>query len=169
MRLGEEEKQELENTYQELLNNPKIKMMQCIPMHRGSNCYLHSFRVAKRSIKRALRHKKLDLHAVLLGAILHDYYLYDWRADRDKFTHHGKDHPKIAANNAKKDFGISEEIEHIIKTHMWPINFKEFPKTKEARIVGLADTHIAFIEAMSSKRFKAKHMPKYLESIKTLF
>ena len=100
MKLSDEEKRELEEIYQAFLHDEKILRMKEISMHRGSNCYIHSFKVAKTAIKRALRHNKGDLKTILLGAILHDYYLYDWRNDRSKMEHHLSAHPHIAAENA---------------------------------------------------------------------
>ena len=169
MELSEVEKQDLENIFQDFFHNEKIRKMIEIPMHRGSNCFIHSFKVAKLAIKRALRHKKVDLKSVLIGAILHDYYLYDWRVDKDKRRRHLKDHPYIAIKNAENDFEIDDDIKKIIKTHMWPINIKNFPSSKEARIVTLADKSIAFKEAMTSKRYKRKRETKYLQGISSLF
>ena len=48
MKITPEEKKHLEELYQKFLNDEKIKRMMQVPMHRGSNCYLHSFKVAKR-------------------------------------------------------------------------------------------------------------------------
>ena len=102
--------------------------MKDISMHRGSNCYIHSFLVAKLAIKRALRkNKKLDLESILIASILHDYYLYDWRSDRSLLKHHGSKHPFISIENAKRDFNIDDKVASLIRSHMWPINFKYFP------------------------------------------
>ena len=169
MKITKERKQELEAIYQSFLNDEKILKMKDIPMHRGSNCYFHSFKVTKLAIKRALRHNKGDLYVILLGSILHDYYLYDWRIDKSKMKNHLKDHPYIAAENAEKDFGIHEPIKKVIKSHMWPINFTEFPKTKEARIISHADKTIYLREIICSKRYKKKREEKYLKQISTLF
>lgn len=169
MKLTDEQKQELENTYQEFLHNEKIIKMKEIPMHRGSNCYVHSFKVAKLAIKRGLRHKEVNLKTILIASILHDYYLYDWRSDRSKRKGHGSKHPYISANNAKEDFGINEEVMKIIHSHMWPLNFKEFPNSTEARIVSLADKHVAAIEFASSIKYKSLKNDKYLKNISTLF
>ena len=54
MEITPERKQELEDIYQSFLHNEKILKMKEISMHRGSNCYIHSFKVAKLAIKRAL-------------------------------------------------------------------------------------------------------------------
>ena len=169
MEIAEERKQELEAIYQSFLNNEKIQKMKEVSMHRGSNCYIHSFKVAKLAIKRALRHKRGDLYIILVGSILHDYYLYDWRIDRDKMKKHLSSHPYTAAENALRDFGISKDIQKVIKSHMWPVNFKDFPKTKEARIISNADKAIYLREIVCSKRFKKKREQKYLAEISTLF
>lgn len=169
MKITSEEKKQLEEVYQSFLNDERILKMKEISMHRGSNCYIHSFKVAKLAIKRALRHKKGNLYTILVGAILHDYYLYDWRKDRSKMKHHMSHHPYIAAENAERDFGIHESIKKVIHSHMWPVNITDFPKTKEARIISNADKTIYLKEIICSKRFKKKREDKYLEQIKNLF
>ena len=166
-----ETKNHLEELYQRFLNDEKIKRMLDIPMHRGSNCYIHSFKVAKLAIKRALRRKKkhLALENILVAGILHDYYLYNWRNNHDYRKKHARKHPYVASENAGKDFGINNEIKRIIETHMWPINFSDFPSSTEARIVNNADTSIAFKEAMTSIKYKMKRKQKDLEFISHLF
>ena len=169
MKISDEEKLELEEIYQAFLHDEKILRMKEISMHRGSNCYIHSFKVAQIAVKSALRHNKGDLRTVLVGSILHDYYLYDWRIDHSKMDHHLSAHPYIAAENAEKDFGIHEPIKKVIQSHMWPVNFSEFPETKEARIISLADKHIYVKEIVCSAKYKAKREEKYLRQISTLF
>ena len=169
MNINEDERARLEEIYQAFLHDERILRMKEISMHRGSNCYIHSFKVAKLAIKRALRHKKGNLYTILIGAILHDYYLYDWRVDTSKMRHHLSKHPYIAAENAERDFGIYTPIKEAIQSHMWPVNLKDFPKTKEARIISNADKTIYLKEIVCSKRFKQKRQEKYLTQIATLF
>lgn len=169
MKVSEEQKKHLEDIYSHFYNDEKIQKMNDVEMHRGSNTFLHSFQVAKLAVKRALRKRHANVEAVLIASILHDYYLYDWRRDRAKKKRHGRNHPYIAANNAKVDFDITDEVQKIIKSHMWPINFKEFPNTKEARIVNLADDHVALKEALTSRKYKKKRLEKTQNYIKTLF
>ena len=83
--------------------------------------------------------------------------------------HHMSSHPFTAAENAVRDFGIHEPIKRAIETHMWPVNFKDFPKTKEARIISLADKSIYSKEICTSKRYKMKKEAKYLREIEKLF
>lgn len=169
MVISEEQKLELENVYQSFLRDERILKMYEISMHRGSNCYIHSFKVAKLAIKRALRRHKGNLYTILVAAILHDYYLYDWRVDRSKMRHHMSSHPYTAASNAERDFGIHESIKKVIQSHMWPVNITNFPKTKEARIVSNADKAIYLREICCSKAFKKKREQKYLKQIEKLF
>ena len=169
-RITFEEKTKLESIYQRFLNDPKIKRLKEIRMHRGSNVYIHSFKVAKVAIKRAIRRKKqLDLEAILVASILHDYYLYDWRKNRELKKKHASSHPKTAAINARRDFEISDKVESIILSHMWPINFRTFPDSTEARIVANADNVVANKEVITSINFKSKRMDFYYKSIEKLF
>ena len=169
MKITIEEQNRLETIYQAFLNDEKILRMKNISMHRGSNCYLHSFKVAKKAIKKSLSRKDVNLEVVLLGAILHDYYLYDWRKDKSKLKKHGKNHPDVAINNAVKDFDISEEVKKVIKSHMWPINIKDYPKSKEAKIVSVSDKAVTIGESLTSKKYKQKRLDKYLSYISHLF
>lgn len=171
MRISEQERKELEDIYQQFLHNEKVMQMKNISMHRGSNCYEHCFKVAKKSIKRAdhSHFKNIDYKSVLIGAILHDYYLYDWRQERNKKKKHGKNHPHIASENSKRDFDISDDVKRIIESHMWPINRKEYPKTREAKIVSLCDKMVSVGEVLTSIKFKKKRRNKYLTYISKLF
>ena len=170
MHLNEEEKKKLEDIYQSLLHDERIMKMKDIPMHRGSNCYIHVFKVAKLSIKRAIKRKhEYDLKSLLYACILHDYYLYDWRVDKEKRKHHASRHPYIAVENAKRDFNISPEVEQIILSHMWPINIKKFPKTREAKMLMHVDNVIATREFLTTRGYKKKKEPQYLEYISKLF
>ena len=169
MKITDEQKKRLEDIYQSLKNDEKVAKMKEVPMHRGSNCFLHSFRVAKYAVHRGLRHRKVDLEVILYSAILHDYYLYDWRKDKSKKKHHGSRHPYIASELAKQDFDINDKVAKVIRSHMWPINIKEFPSSREAKILSFSDKHIAIREALCSVNHKKKKMNKYLKHIEKLF
>lgn len=165
----EDKKKHLEDLYQNLLKDEHVLKMKEVPMHRGSNCYMHSFKVAKIAVRKALKRKNVDPEVVLYASILHDYYLYDWRKDRSKRKKHGSRHPYIAAEQAKRDFDISEKTQEVIRSHMWPINIKEFPKTKEAKILSISDKIVATKEALCCKKHKKKRWERYEKHIAHLF
>ncbi len=163
-------KNELESIYNSLLNDERVLQMKSIPMHKGSNCYIHSFKVAKRAIKVALKYKKeLKLKALLYASILHDYYLYDWRVDKSKRSKHLYTHAELAVKQAKRDFEISDEIAEIMISHMWPVDLKYYPHTKEAKILVNADNYVATKEFMTTKKYKQKREDEYLKEIMNLF
>lgn len=71
------------------------------------------------------------------GALLHDYYLYDWHHCENKA--HAVNHPVIALGNAVQDFELSRRERNIIASHMWPLPPTRVPKCREAWIVCMAD------------------------------
>lgn len=170
MKLTNERKESLEKTYQFYLHNEAVLKMKEIPAHYGSNVYIHTFKVVKKVMEKAVKSRKnLDLENLLIASIFHDYYLYNWRTTKDRPHPHGKYHPLIAANNAKRDFNISEKAQTMIKTHMWPFNFFNPPKGKEARLLCNADTWVAFVECLIPRKRKLKNNEKYLNYISKLF
>ena len=170
MNLSEERKQELEKTYQYYLHHEAILKMKDIHAHIGSNVYIHTFKVVKKTMKKAVKsHRNLDLENLLIAAIFHDYYLYDWRTTKERPRPHGRWHPFIAAENAKRDFDIPNEAVGIMITHMWPFNFFTPPKGKEARILCNVDTWVALMECLTTRKHKIKKADRYLEYISTLF
>ena len=99
---------------------------------------------------RISKYLKLDYRSTARGALLHDFFLYDWRnhdvPDLPRKKFHGLEHPAIAVDNARKHFSINEIEEDIIKKHMWPLTLSP-PKYKESFIVSFADKYL------SSKEF----------------
>ena len=117
--------------------------------HHNSSIYEHVQDVAYLSY-RICKYLKLDYRSAARGALLHDFFLYDWRnhdvPDLPRKKFHGIEHPMIAVANAKKHFSINEIEEDIIKKHMWPLTLTP-PKYKESFIVSFADKYL------SSKEF----------------
>lgn len=161
---------EHQELYESLINDENIKQLLSIPQHRGSNTYIHSLKVCKYAYKLARRSVfEINYADLILGALLHDFYLYDWRTQKDKKKHHAHRHPYIALENAKKYFAVNSKVENIIVSHMWPINFFKFQKSREAILVSIADKHVSLREAMTSKKYKRKRVQETIESLKTLY
>ena len=71
--------------------------------HGTTSVYEHSLKVTQLSLKIALKlHLPVNRYALIRGALLHDYFLYDWHDDGHKY--HGFTHPYIAYKNACEDF-----------------------------------------------------------------
>ena len=170
MILTEERKQKLEETYRYYLHNKGVLKMKNIQAHRGSNTYYHTFKLVKEVMKKAVKSRKdLDLENLLIATIFHDYYLYDWRTTKERPHPHGKYHPHIAVENAKRDFDIPDKAVEMMETHMWPFNLFKIPKGKEARLLCNIDTWVALKECLTSRKYKQKTEAKLLKELETLF
>lgn len=108
--------------------------------HHTGHIYDHVSRVAyiAYSISKVL---SLDYHASARGGLLHDFFLYDWRErkmqDASKSLH-GREHPHIALENAKKHFELSHREADIIVKHMFPKTITP-PRYAESFVVSLSD------------------------------
>ena len=112
--------------------------------HGTINCFEHSFNVAYYSYKIA-KFLKLDYKSLTRGAMLHDFFLYDWRDTKDIlpkgfFNMHAFSHGKIAYNNASKLFKLNDIEKEVIIKNMWPVTIS-LPKYKETYIITLADKY----------------------------
>lgn len=142
---------EIKEHLADLLEKEEIQKMKDFIQHGRVSTYEHCESVVKVSDKlsKKLRLKNLDRHAMLRGALLHDFYLYDWH-DEDDGQHkmHGYHHAFVATDNASElaDVGLKEQ--EIISTHMWPLNLTKIPKSREAWIVCLADKYVSTKETL---------------------
>ena len=113
--------------------------------HHNSSIYDHVMDVAYLSY-RTSKFLKLDYQSTTRGALLHDFFLYDWRnhdvPDLAEDKYHGIEHPKIALENAQKHFTLNEIEKDIVIKHMWPLTLVP-PKFKESFIVSFADKYLA--------------------------
>ena len=117
--------------------------------------YQHCLKVARVAYDFAVKHRiPCDLRALVRGALLHDYYLYDWHDPNKGFRWHGFKHHRFALWNAEKDFLLSRKERNIIRTHMFPLTFWNIPGCREAWIVTLADKWVAAEETMLKYRKK---------------
>lgn len=112
----------------------------------------HVMNVANISMKLGnalkIRYSKREL---VRGALLHDYFLYDWHEEateengRPKSLH-GFRHPRIALKNAEEDYELSKKEREIIQKHMWPLTVTQVPRCREAWLVVAADKVAAVSE-----------------------
>lgn len=114
--------------------------------HGNTTVFEHSVNVAVDSVMLAEKLGiKVDLAKLIRGALLHDYFLYDWHQKDKSHSWHGFRHADAALKNAKEDFELSFIEENIIERHMFPLNPKP-PACREAWIVCIADKYCAIKE-----------------------
>ncbi len=140
---------EIEPLFGSLRNNDKIKQMADFIQHGKITTLEHVDSVARLSYKINKRFRLgADVDALVKGAYLHDYYLYDWHKTDGGNGLHGFSHPVTAKRNAIKDFDIDDKIQNIIESHMWPLSIMRIPRCREAWIVCLADKCVAIKETL---------------------
>lgn len=152
--ITEKEYEEFKEVVKKIINNDSFKKMKEIKQHRFTNCYEHSINVATRCfIYAKKRRMKIDVASLVRGALLHDFYLYDWRENKKEHLNHSFIHPSVALENAIREFGELNEIEKdIILSHMWPVTFFKFPKYKESFLVCFSDKICALKEFFGRRR-----------------
>ena len=123
----------------------KIQMMLSkYKQHGKTNVYIHSRNVAYYSflLAKFLEKRikcKIDYDFLTVGAMFHDFFLYDWHSVEGRPRLHGFNHPRIASQNAQKFYNINDKEKIIIESHMWPLTITKFPKTNEAKIICFID------------------------------
>ena len=119
--------------------------------HGSMTVHRHCMDVARYSL---LLNNKLGLkcnkHDLIRGALLHDYFLYDWH-DKEYLSQrkrlHGFWHPGIALRNAEKEYKLNDTQREIIKKHMWPLSVVP-PTCREAWVVTAADKYCSLMETL---------------------
>ncbi|MHB8074747.1 HD domain-containing protein [Desulfosporosinus fructosivorans] len=140
----------------DILNHDEYKQLASYTHHRPFTTLEHSIRVAQIaydwSIRLEDRKIRLDTQALIRGALLHDFFLYDWHHLRpDGSRWHGFRHPRIACDNAERCFNLNEKEKDIILSHMWPLTVR-MPRSREAFLVMIADK----MASIQEFRFKFK-------------
>ena len=130
----------------DILESPGLQLEKTLMQHGDMSVYDHSLLVAERCVAVAkVWPGKVDMRRLVRGALLHDYFLYDWHEDDDSHRLHGVTHAGRALRNAKRDFEIGSIEEDMIGCHMFPINLRA-PRTTEGRILCFVDKVCASYE-----------------------
>lgn len=132
----------------DILSSPGMRISMNLPQHGTVTVYLHSVGVAWCSLRLAqLMGIEVDEKALVRGALLHDYFLYDSHMKERWHRFHWLRHPAYALDNALRDFQLTPREQEIIRRHMFPLT-PVAPRCREAAIVCLADKFCAFMERM---------------------
>jgi uncharacterized protein len=143
--------QEFRSLVRDIVANREFQRLKNF-RHHDASIFHHVLRVSLIAYRIG---KRLDwnVRPLTRGALLHDFYLYDWRhhdlpdlaADRN----HGREHPRIALQNAEKQFQLEPLEREIIERHMWPLTLMP-PRHKESFLVGCIDKQVALREFWSA-------------------
>jgi uncharacterized membrane protein len=150
--------QEFNAIVSDILDNEEFLKLKNF-FHHNSSIYEHA-RIVSYLAYRLCKYLNLDYTSAARGALLHDFFLYDWRnhdlPELAKDKYHGVAHPKIALNNALKHFKLNDLEKDIIVKHMWPLTLIP-PRDQESYIVTFTDKYVAsreFIDEFRRRKFK---------------
>ena len=88
---------------------------RCI-QHGKVSVYAHCVSVADTACVLAeTLHLRVNERALIRGALLHDYFLYDWHDKANGHHWHGFTHPGTALHNASEDWKLTPMEREIIK------------------------------------------------------
>ena len=129
----------------DILNNREFKKIESCPHHK-INRLIHSKRVSYYSYK-VCKKMGFDYISAARGGLLHDFFLNKYnKCNSRKLL---VSHPKIALNNSKKHFNLSEKEKNIIECHMFPVSLSTFPNCYESVVVSLVDKVMWFYEKVT--------------------
>jgi uncharacterized protein len=146
-----------------LIENEKILSMDAFIQHSDITCLDHCIYVSYMSY-RLCKKLRFDYCSAARGAMLHDFFLYDWHKIKPYEGLHGFHHSKIALRNANEHFELTDMEKDIIHKHMWPLTSK-VPKYKESLIVLLVDKYCATTEILRIAKKKRLMVKAYKDLI----
>ncbi|MCH5275821.1 MAG: HD domain-containing protein [Lachnospiraceae bacterium] len=137
----------------DILTSPNFNSTRGHIQHGNMTVNAHCMNVAKYSLAISDKLEKLGIHCkrneLIRGALLHDYFLYDWHDADHRQPHklHGFYHPGIALKNASREYDLTPREQDIIRKHMWPLTVIP-PTCREAWIVTTADKWCSLLETI---------------------
>ena len=149
MKLTEKDRRAFIAIAREVVKGGRYEEMKRYCSHSDVTVYEHCVKVAFVAYRLAVEYEiPCDRKALVRGALLHDYYLYDWHDPNKGFRWHGFKHHRFALENAERDFPLTRRERLIIRSHMFPLTFWCMPFCREAWLVSLADKMVAAEETL---------------------
>ena len=138
----------------ELESHGRFGLTRGFIQHGDVSVYEHVVSVARASAAAGASLERMgvrvDRPSLIRGALLHDYFLYDWYDPDPSHRLHGFTHPAAALARALEDFELTERERNIIARHMFPL-VPIPPTCREAWIVCMADKACALHETIAAR------------------
>ena len=130
----------------DILSSRGMELEKGFFQHGTVTVYDHSVAVALMCLQLTmLLHIQADRRSLVRGALLHDYFLYDWHIKEKGRPLHGTHHARRAMKNAERDFGLNKIERNMILAHMFPLNLT-LPRYRESVLLCTADKLCALRE-----------------------
>lgn len=142
-------------TVRPMVRHEKVQSTRRLTQHGNVSVFAHSLAVAHYSVKLARALKlECDKKSLIRGAVLHDFFLYDWhRMHNAGDGLHGFAHPTTASKNALRHFRLNPRELDIIRKHMWPLTLTKIPKYRESWLVCAADKYCSLLETFHLNKY----------------
>lgn len=153
--IREDTMDQINNCLKELMVTTSLLNLARYMQHGDTNCLWHSIAVAYYSLflVRLLR-IPCNLHSLLIGALFHDYFLYDWHDKDPSHRLHGFRHPGTALRNIRKIRELNPIEIDIISKHMFPLTPIP-PVYRESVIVCIVDKCCSIYEVFCRDTYKS--------------
>ena len=153
---------EIQKNASDIIQSKNFNRTKFHVQHGDMTVNSHCMNVAKYSLAISDKLAKMGIsckrNELVRGALLHDYFLYDWH-DKAYLAHrqrlHGFHHPMTALRNAEKEYKLNDTQREIIKKHMWPLSLVP-PTCREAWVVTAADKYCSLMETMGAHKGHGK-------------
>lgn len=137
---------------QDVLASARMQALRTFRQHGHVTRYEHCLAVSYLALRMADKwHIRVDRRSMVRGALLHDYFLYDWHDPGNMRLLHGFTHAREALRTAQKEFSLNAIECDVIRKHMFPLNIA-LPRFREALIVSLADKVSAVLETLHTAK-----------------
>ena len=135
----------------DILASANMQLEKQFMQHGNVSVFDHSVAVACTCIWLSDRLRiRVDERALVRGALLHDYFLYDWHVPDKSHRWHGFFHAGKALANASRDFTLGKIERDMIARHMFPLNIT-LPRYRESVILCIADKLCATEETVTAR------------------
>lgn len=153
-----------------LLAFSEVQSMRGFLQHGCVSTLEHSLSVAWNSFALCRRlGLSVDERSLIRGALLHDFFLYDWheKSCGPGAWPHGFTHPGAALQNASRLFQLTAREKNVIESHMWPLTLRKIPRCREAAVVCLVDKVCSIAETLRLRRPGAGYEPRWNSLIRS--
>ncbi len=147
--IRKDSKEKLISTIKFLEKNTRFALNKNFIQHGTTSIYDHVISVAWEAIVICEKFNlKVDYDSLIRGALLHDYFLYDWHKPHKYKYIHGFTHPYEAYKNASCELDLNRVERDIIIKHMFPLTIIP-PKYLETWVVSFADKIVSVRESVT--------------------
>ena len=149
--LPEDRMRRFKSLLKEIKNTSRFNETQNYIQHGKTTVMSHCINVAYTAYYMSYKlNLEINEKELIRGALLHDYFLYDWHEKSLKNSIHGYTHPGYALKEASKDFSLSVVEKDMIKHHMFPLTPMP-PQSLEGVVLCVADKLCAIKETVNRR------------------